>query len=94
MSIDRSNIDQAIIDRIASDPSFRSALLNDPHAALAGLSGMQIPESVNITIHEESPADIHLVIPTEMNLSDEDLDLVAGGLWSGFYCSSQAPCSP
>ena len=80
MSIDRSNLDQAIIERIASDPSFRSALLNDPHAALAGLSGMQIPESVNITIHEESPADIHLVIAANTALSEDDLELVSGGI--------------
>jgi hypothetical protein len=79
MSIDRSNIDQAIADRLASDPEFRAALLTDPHAALAALSGSPIPESVRITVHEESPADIHLVIASGPALSDADLEMVSGG---------------
>jgi hypothetical protein len=41
---------------------------------------MQIPESVRITIHEESPADIHLVIASDSALSESDLELVSGGV--------------
>jgi hypothetical protein len=79
MSISRENIDQAIAERLASDPAFRAALLSDPHSALAALSGAQIPESVRVTVHEESPADIHLVIAASSTLSDTDLELVSGG---------------
>jgi len=79
MSISRENIDQAIAERLASDPAFRAALLSDPHSALAALSGTHIPESVRVTVHEESPADIHLVIAGSSTLSDTDLELVSGG---------------
>lgn len=79
MSINRSNINEAIAERIASDPEFRAELTSDPHTALASLAGMTIPESVRITIHEESAADIHLVIPAEAALSEDDLELVSGG---------------
>jgi hypothetical protein len=79
MSIDRSNIDQAIAARIAEDPQFRGDLLSDPRTALASLAGLQIPESVRVNIHEESPTDIHLVIAADSALSDSDLELVAGG---------------
>ena len=80
MSISRENIDQAIAERLASDPAFRAALLSDPHSALAALSGTQIPESVRVTVHEESPADIHLVIAAGPALSDADLEMVSGGI--------------
>lgn len=79
MSIDRSNIDQAIADRIAEDSQFREALISDPRSALASLAGVQIPESIRVSVHEESPTDIHLVIAAESSLSDQDLELVAGG---------------
>ena len=80
MNIDRSNIDQAVANRIAEDPQFRAALMSDPRSALASLAGLQIPESVRVTVHEESPADIHLVIAANSALSDQDLELVAGGI--------------
>ena len=84
MNLDRTNIDQAIADRIAADPEFRSALLNDPRAALSDLANTPIPESIRITVHEESMSDIHLVIPSDANLSESDLELVAGGAsWHG-----------
>ncbi len=90
MSIDRTNVNQAIDDRIAADPAFRAALLSDPHAALAALAGMNIPESVRITVHEESPADIHLVIAANSALSDQDLELVAGGV--NWYPNNTGGC--
>jgi hypothetical protein len=79
MSIDRTNVNQAIDDRIAADPAFRAELQANPHAALSALTGMNIPESVRISVHEESPADIHLVIAADSALNDSDLELVSGG---------------
>jgi hypothetical protein len=91
MSLTRATIDQAIADRIESDPAFRAALLDDPRAALAALTGTEIPETVRINVHEESPADIHLVIAAPSALADSDLELVAGAGWStGNACL----CSP
>jgi hypothetical protein len=90
MSLTRTTIDAAIADRIAADPAFRAALLSDPHAALAALAGMNIPESVRITVHEESPADIHLVIAANSALSDQDLELVAGGV--NWYPNNTGGC--
>jgi hypothetical protein len=91
MNIDRTNIDQAIADRIATDPDFRSALVNDPRAALSDLASTTIPESIRVTVHEESVTDIHLVIPSDANLSESDLELVSGGIqWykdNGGCCS-------
>jgi hypothetical protein len=91
MSIDRTNIDQAIAERLDADPDFRAALVNDPRAALSELTGMQIPESVRVTVHEESVAGIHLVIPSDSALSEADLELVSGGInWypNNVGCSS------
>lgn len=80
MSYSREDIDAAITERIATDPTFREALLADPRAALTALSGMSIPDSIRITVHQESPTDIHLVVPADSTLSETDLELVSGGI--------------
>ena len=91
MSLTRATIDQAIADRIEADPAFRADLLDDPRAALTALTGTDIPEAIRISVHEESPADIHLVISAPSALADSDLELVAGAGWStGNACL----CSP
>jgi hypothetical protein len=91
MSITRATINEVIAKELESDPGFRSALLSDPRGALTALTGTEIPETVRITVHEESPADIHLVIAAQSALADSDLELVAGAGWStGNACL----CSP
>ena len=41
---------------------------------------MSIPDSIRITVHQESPTDIHLVVPADSTLSETDLELVSGGI--------------
>lgn len=92
MNFSRETIDQAIADRIAVDPDFGAALLSDPRSALAGLTGMAIPEGVRISVHEESPVNIHLVIPVAGDLDDADLELVAGGIWGEYGACTNGLC--
>ena len=79
-SFDRNEILAVVRERAESDAAFRALLLADPAAAMSDVLGMPVPDTVLISVHEESPTDIHLVIPTVSTLSDEDLDLVAGGV--------------
>jgi hypothetical protein len=56
---------------------------------LCEVIGFDIPETVQVVLHEESLTQIHLTIPSIDALSDADLELVAGGVyWSG---SSSGP---
>lgn len=77
----RAEVDALVREKLAADPSFREALLADPRAALSELVGTPIPEIVNITVHEESLTSVHLVLPSQpaAELSEDDLELVAGG---------------
>jgi hypothetical protein len=75
---------QGLLARIAEesdrDSGFRARLLADPRGVISELTAVQIPETVNITVHEESPTDIHLVLENDVaELSEEDLQLVSGG---------------
>ena len=79
----RPEVEAILAERIAADPAFRDALLADPRAVISEVLGLDIPESVQVVLHEESLTQIHLTIPGAGDLSDADLDLVAGGTcWS------------
>lgn len=85
----RAEADRMIAEKLAADPAFRDELLADPRAAIGAVFGLEVPESVTITVHEESLTDVHLVIPraTGDELHEEDLDLVAGGAcWDNCNC--------
>jgi hypothetical protein len=92
-AINRDEVMVQIRERAASDAAFRSQLMADPSAAVSALLGMPIPEGVSVTVHEESPTDIHLVIPHSPTLSDQDLDLVAGGTnWGNWTNNTGCGC--
>ena len=88
----RSEVEALIAERIAADPAFRDALLADPRGVVSEMIGFDIPESVQVILHEESLTQIHLTIPSSESLSDADLELVAGGVcWSDLACSTCMP---
>jgi hypothetical protein len=77
----RAEFNALLRDRLASDPHFRDLLITDPRAALSQLAGLDLPEFINITVHEESLTDVHIVIPAASSdeLAEEDLEMTAGG---------------
>ena len=88
-SFDRNEILAAVRERAESDAAFRALLLANPAAAMSDVLGMPVPDAVSITVHEESPTDIHLVIPAAGNLDNADLELVSGsGGWVWASCAS------
>ena len=80
----RAEVEAIIAERTAADPAFRDTLLADPRGVLSEIVGFEIPETVQVVLHEESLTQIHLTIPATETLTDADLKLVAGGMsWSG-----------
>jgi hypothetical protein len=64
-----------------SDAEFKKKLLADP-AAIAQEFGLPVPSGIELRVVEDSPTVRHFVLPPRPNmseLSDEQLDQVAGG---------------
>ena len=73
---------QQIIAKCWSDEAFKEKLVADPHSTLVA-EGVEIPEGVNINVLSNTADTFHLVIPSmpdDTELSDEELDGVAGGI--------------
>lgn len=76
----RDEVNQRLSEAIAADPGLRDRLISDPRTVLASIVGIEIPDFVNVTVHEESLSDIHLVLGSQAPvLGEEDLQLVSGG---------------
>jgi len=71
---------QQIIAKCWSDDSFKQKVLADPAATLKA-EGVSLPEGMSFKAVENTDKVLHLVIPVKpTDLSDDDLDKVAGGV--------------
>jgi hypothetical protein len=52
-----------IIRRAWSDPVFKQHLLADPRDVLEGMLGLVLPAELRVYIHEQTPTEVHLILP-------------------------------
>lgn len=68
-----------IVARAVEDLSFRSELVSDPKTVINREFGVEIPESVEIEVHESDFKKVHLALPPSFKLAEEQLAAFAGG---------------
>ena len=71
---------QQIIDKSALDADFRQQLIDDPKASISAELGITIPESMNIEVHESDMQTVHLALPPDPHITEEQLEAVSAGL--------------
>ena len=89
---------EGVLHRAASDPEFRAGLLADPGAAIHAAFGVTLPREFTVRFIQK-PADVDLlvVLPDavgEDELSDDDLEQVAGGTGAADAKWSEPPPPP
>jgi hypothetical protein len=82
----RSELERTIVERSLEDEDFRRRLLENPKGTVDREMGIRLPEYIEVRAVEESTDTIYLVLPSVSvvgsgggELSDQDLDAVAGG---------------
>ena len=82
----RAQLEAELAERAHTDDAFRAELTSNPTAVIRrelAAHGIALPDDVTVTLHEETPTALHLVLPPDPTaveeLHDEELDLVAGG---------------
>lgn len=74
-----------LLSRAADDESFRSLLLSDPKAAVKSAFGVDAPDKITIHVHEETSTNVHLVVPSHDQLSDEELEALSGAYGIAYF---------
>ena len=69
-----------IVDKSAVDVAFRQQLLSDPKTAITAELGITMPESMNVVVHESDMQTVHLALPPDPNITEEQLEAVSAGL--------------
>ena len=69
-----------IVDKSGIDAGFRQQLLSDPKTAISEELGISIPESMTIKVHESDMQTVHLSLPPDPNITEEQLEAVSAGL--------------
>lgn len=88
---------QELIQRSVEDEELRRRLLSDPKGTVEQELGAKLPERIEIRAVEETPETIYLVLPPSSfepggELSERDLEAVAGGWGGGGYSTDGFTC--
>lgn len=78
----RETIERELAAKAWQDDAFMDELRSNPKAVIAREYGVTLPDSLDLKVVEESAGTLYLRIPpnpSEIELSDEQLELVAGG---------------
>lgn len=82
---DRASLSDQILSRAAQEPDFRTRLLANPKQTVAEAFDLTFPDDFTLEIRENTASSLTLVLPARtdaVEISDLELDAVAGGCWS------------
>lgn len=71
---------QQVVEKSALDAEFRQALLSDPKSTISQELDITIPESMTIQVHESDMQTVHLALPPDPNITEEQLEAISAGL--------------
>jgi hypothetical protein len=81
--ITRDELEAKLVAHAWQDEAFKQELISNPKVAIERELGQKLPESTNIKVLEETGNTIYFVLPSKPSveeLSDEQLESVAGGI--------------
>lgn len=95
----RAELEQKLIERAWEDETFKQELINNPKAVINRETGQQLPENIEVEVLQETANKAYFVLPenpaqvgTERELSEADLETVAGGINVCLVVTSVSQC--
>ena len=89
----RKDIEAYIIAQAWKDEAYKKELFSNPKAVIEREFNVQLPSEMGVQVLEENPTTLYFVMPmrpdlSEAELSDEQLEAVAGGSTPGCWIAS------
>ena len=69
-----------IVEKSALDSDFRQQLLDDPKTTISQELDITIPDSMNVVVHESDMQTVHVALPPDPNITEEQLEAISAGL--------------
>ena len=87
----RGEVNDLIANFAAKDAEYKKALVSDPKKVVAMQLGQDLPDALAIKVVEDTAEVMHMVLPYApaegAELSDADLEMVAGGKGGNYECN-------
>lgn len=94
---DQKKAVEAFTRKASTDKKFRELALKDPAGAVKQLTGKALPDGVKVKAVAKEGADLVIVVPDMVKeggeLSDKELEQVAGGGRCGGSCGGSCACA-
>ena len=79
----RESMLEKLVAKSEEDTDFRLLLKTNPKVALKEAFDIEVPDELNVVVHEEDARTTHLVLPPSAELTDAELQQAAGGIFCG-----------
>ncbi len=94
VSLTRDEIEDLVINNATKHPKYKEMLLADPKGMVEKQLNNKLPEDLDIKVVEEGPNTVYVRLPynpqSGEELSDADLEAVAGGKGDATYSCNEA----
>jgi hypothetical protein len=92
----RKALEEKLIERSLKDENFRKTLIENPRAALEEELGVKLPQNIMVNVVEEKENEVFFILPCQMKkeleLTELELESVAGGWSSSAECATYCGC--
>ena len=66
--------------KAAEDSAFRAQLVADPKGVMNQEFGITVPDHIDIVVHESDVRTVHLALPPDPVMDEEQLEAISAGL--------------
>ncbi len=73
-------IQSQLVEKSVQDAEFRRQLIADPKNIIHQEFGIEIPDSIQIQVHDSDLQNLHLSLPPSTELTEEQLEAISAGL--------------
>ena len=92
----REEVEAMVLAKVVEDAAFAARLKADPKVALSEMFETKLPANLNVHVFQETPSDLMIRLPIVATdeISEKELEGVAGGLCSPFFIKAGVALAP